>query len=374
MRTFPWVVVLAAFSLAACDKPAPTVEEVRPVRTQTVQRQMLSDLPTQVGEIRPHFESDLGFKIAGRIESRLSLLGSVVRKGDVIAHLDERDQRNQLLAALADVRSAEAGFTRTDAEERRQRQLRRDGWSTQAAYDAALQARDTSAATLAAAKARVQLAHDQLGYAWLRAPEDGVVTALGAEAGQVVAAGQMVIRLARLDRKDAVFSIAESAMARIEGERQVDVWLLDNPDIRTSGRITEVAPSADPVTRTYTIKVALPDAPAAMRLGMTAVGRIQAGAHPVVALPAAALFQEGGKPAVWIVGRESMTVSLVKVSLIQVDPDRVLLDGGPGGIPDGALVVTAGIQKLHPGQKVRLMAEAAEDGSAPAGGSTGGTR
>jgi len=352
--------VVAVILLAGCGKPAEPEAEIRPVRTVVARAESLADLPSQVGEIRPHFESDLGFKIAGKVLSRSVELGTVVKRGDVIARLDEQDQRNQLLAAQADVAAAQAGLTQASAEERRQDQLRLAGWASVARYEAALQARDSARAMVRAAQAKLQLARDQMDYASLRAPEDGVVTQVNVEAGQVVGAGQMVVRLARLDRKDAVFSIAEGLLLTAPHDPLVEVWSLDAPELQTTGRVTEISPSADPVTRTFTVKVALPDAPATMRFGMTVVGRIHMAERRVISLPSSALFQQNGQPALWVVDPVAMTISLIPVGVFRLDPERVLVADGLG---DGALVVTAGLQKLRPGQKVRLLPEA--NGSAP---------
>lgn len=349
-------VLLAALLLAGCDQPADPVQEIRPVRSQVLHYQAQTESPRQVGDIRPHFESDLGFKISGRVLSRLNQLGVTVKRGEEVARLDEQDQRNQWVAAGAELAAAKASLVQAAAEEKRQRQLRQDGWSTQAQYDAALQARDSAQANVNAAQAKLRLAQDQLSYAVLRAPEDGVISALGAEAGQVVAAGQMILRLARLDQKDAVFSLAENTLLNAPPHPVVDVWLLDNPQIRTNGTVTEISPSADPVTRTYTVKVALPDAPAAMRLGMSVAGRIRGTERRAASLPVSALFQRDGQPALWVVDSAAQTVSLVKVGLLRLEPDRVLV---ADGLPEGARVVTAGVQKLVPGQKVRLDGESA---------------
>ena len=192
-------------ALVGCDEPPPTAsqDDGRPVHGVVVHRELQSDFPDQVGEIRSHVESDLGFKISGRIVARLVELGAVVHNGDVLALLDDQDQRNQLVTAQADLAAAQATLTQSAAEELRQAHLLADGWATQARYDSALQARDSALASVRAAQARQRLAEDQLGYATLRAPEDGAISAIGSEPGQVVSAGQMVVRLARLDQKDA---------------------------------------------------------------------------------------------------------------------------------------------------------------------------
>ncbi|MGE5478169.1 MAG: efflux RND transporter periplasmic adaptor subunit [Bacteroidales bacterium] len=359
------IVPLLAFAfgvlLTGCDgKDDAPKAEIRPVRTVVARSEAWSELPSQVGEIRSHAESDLGFKIAGRLIERRVNLGAAVRKGDVLARLDEQDERNQRSAAQADLASARAALVQADADERRQSQLLASGWTTQSKYDAALKARDAARAAVNAAEAKLRLAEDQLGYAVLRAPEDGAISAIGAEAGQVVAAGQMVVRLADLSRKDAVFTLAESGVLRLPRDVDVEIHLLDRPQVTARGKIDQIAPNADPVTRTYTVKVALENPPETMRLGMSVVGRVRLEGQKVMALPASALFEKDGQPAVWVVDPQSQTVDLVQVSLTRNDPNRVLV---ADGLSEGALVVTAGVQRLWPGLKVRVLGS--EDGRAP---------
>lgn len=345
--------------LAGCDdQDAAPKAEVRPVRAIVARSEAWSDLPSQVGEIRPHIESDLGFKIAGKMVERTVDLGAVVRKGEVLARLDDQDERNQRTASQADLASAQASLVQADAEERRQAKLLADGWTTRARYDAALKARDSARAAIHAAEAKLRLAEDQLAYTTLRAPEDGAVSAIGSEPGQVVAAGKMIVRLANLDRKDAVFTLAESTVLRLPRDAEVEVSLLDAPTVKARGKITQIAPNADPVTRTYTVKVALADPPNAMRLGMSIVGRVRLDGQNVIALPASALFEKDGQPAVWVVDPRNGTVDLAKVTLARNDPDRVLVGSG---LAEGAVVVTAGVQRLWPGLKVRVLGS--EDGS-----------
>ncbi len=345
------LLALGALLPAACDKKEEQTADIRPVRTTVAHSQILDEFPSQVGEIRPHVESDLGFKIAGRILERRVELGALVHKGDMLAQLDEQDQKNQLTAALADVTAARATLAQAEPEAGRQTKLRAEGWASQAKYEAAIQGRDASRAALEAAQARARVAEDQHSYAVLRAPEDGVISAVSAEAGQVVTAGQMIVRLARLDNKDAVFTVAERTLPAIPQDAAIEVRLLDTPHVVAQGHIDQISPSADPITRTYTVKVALTDPPPAMRLGMTVLGRLQQAGRPLVVLPVAALFQKDGQPAVWVVDPARMTVDLVAVTVLRVETDRVLITDG---LKDGAIVVTAGVQRLWPGQKVRL--------------------
>jgi len=342
---------LAAVLLSGCDDASPPQAPVRPVETLRVHYADRPTVAVQVGEIRPHYESDLGFRIGGRIAERNLELGQVLHAGQVIARLDAQDQRNQATAAEADLAAAQATLVQAAAEARRKTKLHADGWSTAAALEAAERAHAAAAAAVKAARAKLRLARDQLGYADLTAPTDGTVTALGAEAGQVVAAGQMVARLARLSHKDAVFSLSQALLLSLPKDAGVTVALLDAPEISVAARITEISPSADPVTRTYTVKAALPeDAPAAMRLGMSVFGHFATGSSRVAELPSSALFQQDGAPAVWVVDPAASTVSLVKVKVARIDPGTVLI---ADGVAEGARVVAAGVQTLRPGQAVK---------------------
>lgn len=355
------VLAITGVLLTGCDGKDDAIQaEVRPVRTVVAHSEAWNELPAQVGEVRPHAESDLGFKIAGRMVERRVNLGATIRRGDVLALLDDQDERNQLAAAQADLASARAALVQAEADEQRQSQLLTSGWTTRSKYDAALKGRDAARAAVRAAEAKSRLAGDQLGYTVLRAPEDGAISAVGAEAGQVMAAGQMVVRLADMNRKDALFTLAETAVLRLPKDIEVDIHLLDAPQVKARGKIEQIAPNADPVTRTYTVKVALENPPDSMRLGMSVVGRVRLEGQKVIALPASALFEKDGQPAVWVVDPQSQTVDLVQVTLTRNDPDRVLV---ASGLDEGALVVTAGVQRLWPGLKVRVLGS--ESGRAP---------
>jgi RND family efflux transporter MFP subunit len=207
-------------------------------------------------------------------------------------------------------------------------------------------------AKLDSAKAALQLARDQLAYAELKAEFDGIVTAVGAEAGQVVNVGQMVVRLAQPQDKDGVFAIAESAFRnKPEKTPEIIVALLSNPAIEAEGTVREVSPVADPATRTYQVKVTLRDPPGLMRFGASVVGRLKMTTAPVVVLPGAALFDKDGKPAVWIVDPAAGTVALRPVVVARYEADRVVV---AEGLAKGDVVVTAGVNRLRESQKVRL--------------------
>ena len=348
------LVVVASLALAGgCDGPSAKPPEVRPVRTISVDPKPIDDDRQAVGEVRARYESDLGFRVSGKVVARLVDIGVSVRKGDVLARLDEQEYRNRLKSAQADIVAAEAVLEEAQGAEGRLRQLLATGTTTRANYDTALKNLRSAEAKLDSAKAARDLAKDQLSYADLIAEFDGIVTAVGAEPGQVVNVGQMIVRLARPTDKDAVFAIAESAFRGTpSGQRpEVTVSLLSNPNISADGVVREVAPVADPATRTYQVKVTLKDPPEQMRFGASVVGRLKVATGPVVVLPAAALFDKAGQTAVWVVDAATGLVALKPVTVSRYETDRVILSSG---LAKGDIVVTAGVNRLREGQKVRL--------------------
>lgn len=357
MRYATLVSFLAVASLSpglgGCKDAAPPKQEIRPVRTVVVEPKAIEDDRQAVGEIKPRLESDIGFRVGGKLTSRAVDVGVAVKKGEALARLDDQDFQNRLRSAEADVTSAEAALVEATANEDRQSQLLAKGVTTKANYDAALKNKRASQANLDSAKAALELAKDQLHYTDLTADFDGIITAIGAEPGQVVNSGQMVIRLAKPDQIDAVFNVAESAFRdREPGERpEVVVSLLSSPGIIADGIVREVSPVADPVTRTYQVKVTLKQPPLAMRFGASVLGRLKAMTAPVVVLPGSAIFDRDGKPAVWVFDPATSAVMLRPVTVARYESDRVVVSDG---LSKGDVVVTAGVNRLREKQVVRL--------------------
>ena len=348
-----------ALLLAGCNGEEAVKEpEIRPVRTTVVDPAPIENDNSAVGEIAPRYESDLGFRISGKLISRPVDVGATVGEGDLLARLDDQDFATKLRSARADVDSAEAVLTEARAAEERQKQLLANGTTTRATYDAAVKNLTAAQAQLEAAKAGFQSATDQLEYTELKADFAGIVTAVNAEPGQIVSAGQKVVTLARPDDKDAVFSIPESAFTEAPRELpDIVVSLLSDSKISAIGAIREVSPVADPATRTYKAKVSIKDPPEEMRFGASVVGHLKSRSEPVIVLPGSALFDKDGKPAVWRFDKASGSVSLVAVEIDRYETDRVII---AGGLDKGDIVVTAGVNRLREGQKVRLDAEAAQ--------------
>ena len=341
--------------VAGCNKPAPTTSPVRPVRTTTVERPVDGETISLTGQVRAKDQVNLAFRLDGRMIERPVNVGDVLTAGRIVARLDPQDQQNALRSAQANLTSAEAALTQAGLTFSRQQDLVQGGWTTRAKFDEAQQAFLTAQAQVDSAQAQVHIAQDQLSYTVLSADAAGAVTAVGAEPGEVVHAGQMVVQLAQAGGRDAVFDVPEELIRTGPRDPLVELALSNDPQVRASGRVREVSPQADSATRTFRVKVGIINPPEAMQLGSTVTGRIKLSPPPGLEVPASALTEADGRPAVWVVDPPSQTVSLRNVDVLRYDPASVVVSKG---LESGELVVTAGVQTLHPGQKVRLLGAA----------------
>jgi RND family efflux transporter MFP subunit len=353
MRTSIIVLTLPLIATVAGCKSETTEMQPRPIRSIVAVAKPMQNDRQAVGEIKPRYESDLSFRVGGKLLARLVDVGATVKQGETLAALDTQDYQNRLRSAEADVSAAEAALVEAQGSEDRLGRLLKNGYTPKANYDTALRNLRSAEARLAAAKANLDLTRDQLDYTELKAEFDGVITAVGAEAGQNVTPGQLVVRLARPGDKDAVFSIAETAIGDRAENGAVLVWPLSNPDLLVEGMVREISPVADPTTRTYTVKVTLKDAPPQVRFGMSIGGRWKGSPLAVVALPLSALFDKHGTPAVWVFDQASGSVVLKPVTVARYEADAVII---ADGIATGSIVATAGINMLRENQKVRLAA------------------
>jgi membrane fusion protein, multidrug efflux system len=346
------VVALIATAVASCDKPALPTSQARPVRTVTVERGAEGETVSLTGHIRAKDQANLAFRLDGRMIERPVNVGDVLKAGQVIAKLDPQIQQNGLNTAQANLASAEAVLVQARLTFGRQQQLMKDGWTSRANFDEARQKLETTQGLVDAAQAQVRTAQEQLSYTVLSADAPGVVTAKGAEPGEVVHAGQMIVQVARQGGRDAVFDLPEQLIRTGPRDPMVEIALTNDPTVRATGRVREVAPQADATTRTWQVKVGIIDPPEGMELGSTVTGSIKLSALPGVEIPASALTETDGHPAVWVVDPQSQTVSLRSVDVSRYDPAAVVVSQG---LETGDLVVTAGVQTLRPGQKVRLL-------------------
>jgi RND family efflux transporter MFP subunit len=350
----PCILLLTLLVVLAGCKPEDAPAALRLVRTLVVDPKSVREDRQAIGEVKPRYESDLSFRVAGKLLFRLVDVGASVRQGDTLAALDTQDYQNRLRSAEADVTSAEAALVEAQGAESRQAKLLKDGWTTRATYDTVLRNLRTAEAKLAAASANLDLTRDQLNYTELKADFDGVITAVGAEAGQNVNAGQMVVKLARPDDRDGVFNIAETALADVsDAFPEVIVWPLSSPSLTVEGVVREISPVADPATRTYTVKVTLKSPPPQLRFGMSIGSRLKGHTAIAVSLPLSALFEKNGSPAVWVLDQQSSSVTLRPITVARYEANTVVV---ASGLIKGDIVVTAGVNTLTAGQKVRLAA------------------
>ena len=343
---------LMAIALAGCnevvaDKVAPS----RPVLVATVHYEPESPERSFVGTIKPRIETDMGFRVPGKVAKRLVEVGQTVDVGQPLATLDEVDLKLQAEQSEAEFSAATGVLAQAGAAEQRAKDLRAKGWTTDAQLDQSKAAADEARARLNRAERSVELTKNSLSYATLVADTRGVVTATLIDAGQVVASGQTAVRVARFAEKEAVVSIPETLVGRAkDGVASVTLW--SEPDKKYAAKLREVAPSADPATRTYLAKFSLPDAGETVSLGMTATLTLADPATTRVArLPLSALFSQGGEPSLYLVDAKG-DVALKPVTVKSYETNSVVISGG---VDEGAKVVTLGVQKLDPAQKVRVV-------------------
>lgn len=348
--------VLIAGGLAACSEPpAAPAAEPRPVRVVAVEPRAGGEVVSLTGTIQAETEVNLGFRIDGRMVERLVNVGDRVTAGQVVARLDPTNEQNALRAARASLAAAQAQLTEAQANYGRARELLRTGFGTRQRYDQAAQQLQTARSAADSAQAQVNISENRLGYTELVADAAGIVTARGAEPGEVVAPGRMIIRLAREGGLDGVFDVPPAVKDRAPPNVLVTVALTLDPSVRATGRVREVSPSADPVTGTFRVWIGLDNPPPGLRLGSTVTGSMEVESGAGYAVPASALTRQGGSPAVWVVDPQARTVALRPVEVLRHDPARAVIGSG---LAAGDVIVTAGVQALRPGQQVRLLGSA----------------
>jgi RND family efflux transporter MFP subunit len=348
--------LVTAFSLmlAGCGRETETKDgpPPRPVRTATVEKRESGTPLTFTGRIEAEDEVSVAFRISGRLLANDTKLGDRVEAGQLLARLEPQNELNALRQAKAALSAAQGQLTQARNHYERQETLLAQGWTTRANYDAAAQAQQTAQSQVEAAEAQLNSAHDLVSFTELKADAPGTITATGPSAGEVVQAGQMIARIARQDGRDAVFDVPAQLVRSVPPDLQVTVSLTNDPKVTAQGRIREVAAQADPVTRTFEVKVGLTNPPAAMQLGATVNGRVETSSGPVIDIPASALTRMNRQPAVWIVDPSTNIVSVRNVDVLRYDQAQVIVSQG---LDAGDIIVTAGVQALHPGQKVRVL-------------------
>ncbi len=343
---------LLCLVLASCSRPVEKVEEIRPVRAMVVAAGTGKTIIELAGEIQPRYESQLGFRVGGKLIARKVEVGTLVKRGQVLMQLDPLDLQLAQSQAKAAVSATESTLALAKADLDRYRELRQKNFVSQALLDAKEAAYKSAIASHEQANAGLKVQANQSSYSTLYADADGVITAVQAEVGQVVAAGTPVVKLARTAEKEVRVSIPEDQIEVLRQVTDLAVKTWANSNVAISGRLRELSPIADPATRTYTAKISLPRAGPEIRLGMTATVQFAAPALPGIHLPMTALVNSKEGTAVWVV--ESGVVKLVPVQVASATGTEVLI---AQGLSAGQSVVTAGVNQLRPGQKVSLLGQ-----------------
>ena len=354
--------VIAAAVLAGCSKPAEKTEDIRPVRAMVLASSDVDVNAEFSGEVRARVESRLGFRVGGKIVARKVDVGTLVRHGQVLMQLDPQDLQLSQAQALAGLRAAETNRDLAKAELKRYQELRSKNFVSQAVLDAKDSTYKAAQANVDASQAAYRGQSNQAGYASLVSDVDGVVTAVDAEVGQVVQPGTPVVRVAKQGEKEIVIGLPEDKVETLRRVQDVQVRLWADPKNAVAGKIREISPVADPSTRTYTVKVAIPDSLAEAKLGMTAVVQFASKtATPQIKVPLTALYYEKSASSVWVV--DGGVVRLVPVTIAGAAGNDIVL---ASGVKAGQTVVTAGVNLLKPGQKVKILGNDLPPAPAPA--------
>lgn len=346
----------AAFSFHAnASRPTAHSEPVvRPARVAEISYRKQSQALLLAGTVVPRIESTLGFRVSGKIVQRSVDVGAVVKAGDVIATLDPADYKLAVDNARAALASADADYARAKADHERYLNLRGSTAFVPQTLDQRQSIASTALARVDQAKSQLASAENNLAYTVLHADSAGVVTAVQAEVGQVMAQGQGVIRLARTNELEILVGVPEHRLKVVREARNASFELWSDPGKRHAARLRELSPSADPVTRTYAARFSVIDPPEFIGLGMTAtLGFERPDNTPVAEVPLSSIFQRGTQPAVWVVDRTSGAVELRPVTIARWRDDTAAISSG---VKDGELIVTAGVHKLETGQKVKPLA------------------
>jgi RND family efflux transporter MFP subunit len=345
------VLVVAGVMLGACSKEAPPPEPVRPVLSIKVEALNEETLGRFAGSIQARYETNLGFRVPGRIASRNVDVGAAVTKGALLATLDPTDQQNQLRSAQSDLARIQAQLINAQANARRQRQLFDRGVGAQAQLDIAQTDLKTTQASLDQARAALDQAKDQLDYVELRTDHKAIVTAWNAEAGQVVTAGQQVVTLAQPDIKEAVIDLPDTLVDQLPADVVFQVAAQLDPTIGSTAIVREIEPQAQSATRTRRARLTLTDTPPGFRLGTAISVTLSSAIKPRVELPISVLQEVEGRSRIWVVDPQTQTVSARDVNPVSRTASTVVLTNS---VKPGERIVSAGVNSLKPGQKVKI--------------------
>lgn len=344
-----WAFMIVVLSLTACDKPPEPPAAPRPAFVMTIQSADSVNASGIVGEIKPRYESAQGFRVDGKITARLVEVGATVKKGQVLARLDSTDANLAVQANQANIVAAEADLALAQANLERQRQLKEKKFISAAALDQFETANKAAQARLQQAKAQTQVSGNQSRYTTLTADRDGVVTMIRAEPGQVVEAGEVVVQVMDPKTLEVQIPVPESRIAQFRPQTEASMRLWADREQKYTVKVREVAPAADPVTRSFLVKLDIQNLSDALRPGMTATVFLRQPVGTTILVPSTAVIAENASPFVWVLdGKHRVHRKMVEVENYR--EDGVILKSG---LTSGEKIVTVGVQALVEGQEIR---------------------
>jgi len=357
------IILLAIFALGAtagiifgCGASGDTMA----IDTAIAEKGSISQTITATGTIEAITTVEVGTQVSGVIKKLYADFNSVVKKGQLLARIDPTDYKLSVVSSKAQMNSAQADVQKASADLERYKNLLEKGAVSRTEFDRYQNVYNTALAKLNQTKALLDVDENKANYTDLFADADGVITEVLAERGEVVAQGQAIIRLARPQEKEISIHVSENRLDELNKSNELNISLWAYPQLKLRGKIREISPNADPVTRTYNVRVTLLNSTDDVHLGMTATVILQRTTEQAVALlPLTALYAQGEKPSVWVVDTQTHQVKLTPVQLSEFYGNYVTVIQG---LTNGQWVVTAGTHKLHEGQIVRLLDEPNKQG------------
>lgn len=331
------------------SQPKPVEDDVALVQTTVIRVSEPAQDYSYSGEVRGRYESQLAFQVGGKIIKRNVDLGSTVNAGDALMEIDAKDIAQTVNANAAQVYSAQSQLKLAENNLNRYRQLYEQNAISQAQLDQYQSAYDAAVAAVQQTSAQYTQGANQLGYSILYANSAGVISGINAETGQIVSAGQSVLTLVQDGEREIEINVPENRIEELRKAEQIQVTFWALPGVAADGKVREISPIANKISRTFKVRISLLNPPAEIKLGMTStVTVVHSGSKQTASIPLSAIYQTGDTPNVWIVQNDTVTLRPIKVSLFKDNQVEVL-----EGLQNSDVVVTAGVHKLKEGQKVR---------------------
>lgn len=345
------LIIILCFLLTACDKKPHAAFSARPVQYVTIKKLQSLQQIQQTGEIMPHRDTPLSFRIDGRILKINVDIGDKIHAGQILASLDPIESEHQLASAKANLDDAIARSLLAKKSLNRMLQLANSGAISSTELDQTKTNDQSAYAKQKDAAAALKSAQDHIAYNKLIAPHDGIVLSRSANVGQTLLAGQQVLTIASGQTRDAIFQVTENELNTWQNASHIKVQLLHQPDLQAQATLRDISPQADPQTRTWRVRVTLQNPPDAMRLGATVqVTTNSLYEHPAIFLSSSALTRSQQNPAVFLITPQQ-TLKLQAIKIDHFTASEIVISSG---LKIGDRVVTAGVNQLFSGEKVTL--------------------